>query len=296
MEDARKNNYCLGVKLVRGAYHPFEIAAHRTALEFDAKQNASGTRPSLSISPDALPPVWERKQDTDDAYNMCARMLVRAAKADIDASRQEAQASLPATSSAEKGWFGRLTTVAFGAANAQTPSSRPNVPRIGVLFGTHNWESCRRILDEVVESGLGHEVSRPQSDSTAIQISDDAVEKLAIGQLYGERVFVRFLVHDSYLYLGMCDELSDWIVNRTTSRTPFVIKYVADISVFDPSGADLLQDMFPMVLCLMSCLISADELSRTSPYWVMERQRGRERGRRGKFAESCLVRRPYTDG
>jgi len=188
MEDARKNNYCLGVKLVRGAYHPFEIASHRAAREFGSMQDASGARPSPSISPDALPPVWETKQDTDDAYNLCARMLVRAAKADIDASRHEGETSLPTASASKISWFGRLTTTAFGAATVPISSPRPNVPRIGVLFGTHNWDSCRKILDELKDSGLGREVSRPESDSTAIQIDDEAVEKLAIGQLYGERI------------------------------------------------------------------------------------------------------------
>jgi proline dehydrogenase len=71
LADAKANNYAIGIKLVRGAYHPHELAAH----------NANGN--SLSISPGPHPPVWETKPETDNCYNSCAKMLVDAIKADV---------------------------------------------------------------------------------------------------------------------------------------------------------------------------------------------------------------------
>ncbi len=69
--EAEAGGYALGVKLVRGAYHPHEIAAH------------SGRPKSISISPDDLPPVWLQKEDTDRCYNECAKVLVGKIKEDI---------------------------------------------------------------------------------------------------------------------------------------------------------------------------------------------------------------------
>ncbi|KAF9466940.1 FAD-linked oxidoreductase-like protein [Collybia nuda] len=113
--DAKANNYALGVKLVRGAYHPHEIAAHAGVSD----------KRSLSISPDPQPPVWMTKAETDQCYDACAKVLVKAIKDDL------------------------LST---GAP----------APTVGVLFGTHNWASCGLILDELVDSGLAHKGERDQ--------------------------------------------------------------------------------------------------------------------------------------
>ncbi|KAG8220728.1 FAD-linked oxidoreductase [Butyriboletus roseoflavus] len=76
---ARQNNYALGVKLVRGAYHPHELVAHSTA----ASSSASG---SIAVSPDPHPPVHPTKPDTDACYNECAALLVRAVADDVKSS------------------------------------------------------------------------------------------------------------------------------------------------------------------------------------------------------------------
>lgn len=107
LADAKANNYAIGIKLVRGAYHTHELAAH----------NAKDKSPS--ISPDPHPPVWETKPETDNCYNLCAKMLVDVIKPDV--------------------------------------SSEPTAPSIGVLFATHNWESANLILDEITKSGLAKE-------------------------------------------------------------------------------------------------------------------------------------------
>ncbi|KAF8878433.1 FAD-linked oxidoreductase-like protein [Infundibulicybe gibba] len=72
--DAKAHNYALGVKLVRGAYHPHETAAHMARLT-EGK--------SLSISPDPHPPVWSEKAETDRCYDACAKLLVQEIKDDL---------------------------------------------------------------------------------------------------------------------------------------------------------------------------------------------------------------------
>ncbi|KAF9011843.1 FAD-linked oxidoreductase [Cyathus striatus] len=161
IDDAQKHNYTLGVKLVRGAYHPHELAAHEAVLSVPRK-------PSLSISPDSEPPVWENKEDTDRSYNSCVKMLLQTVKCDLKSD----------------------TTA--------------GLPKIGVLFGTHNWGSCRLILSELVDSGLATE-----EPNGVVKIRDDVADRVTVGQLY-----------------GMSDDLTDYMVGRVSSTAPFIIKYV----------------------------------------------------------------------
>ncbi|EEB97499.1 hypothetical protein MPER_03168 [Moniliophthora perniciosa FA553] len=74
MKDAQENNYTLGVKLVRGAYHPHEVAASR---------DRTLGNPSLSISPEEHPPVWSVKEETDKCYDECIKLLIGWIKDDI---------------------------------------------------------------------------------------------------------------------------------------------------------------------------------------------------------------------
>ncbi|KAF7321571.1 Proline dehydrogenase [Mycena kentingensis (nom. inval.)] len=153
LKDAQKHKYALGAKLVRGAYHPHEIAAHGAA--------------GLSISPDALPPVWGVKADTDASYNACAGMLLDAVAEDVK-------------------------------RKSGAPQS------VGVLFGTHNWESCRTIIKGLHERGLG--VTTPEG---RLRIEERVAERITFGQLY-----------------GMCDDLTQYLAQRMESSAPMVIKYV----------------------------------------------------------------------
>jgi proline dehydrogenase len=105
---------------------------------------------SPSISPDLHPPVWSEKHDTDKAYNTCARLLLSEIKADI----------------------GR-----------QVKTRGP--VRIGVLFGTHNWESCGIILKELVDNGLAVE-DKGDDGKDVVRIGVDVTDRLIFGQLYGE--------------------------------------------------------------------------------------------------------------
>lgn len=199
LADARANNYALGVKLVRGAYHPHEIAAHG-AVAYDA-------RPSMSISPDFEPPVWTEKRDTDEAYNGCLKLLIKAVKGDVERCEKAVghyTVVEKISDVAQKGWFGLFTSGGAGNADinekerAAKADKKPKTtttlppPRIGVLFGTHNWTSCGLILKNLVDTGLavtsdGREF-KPEAPEV-VKISDEAVERIAIGQLYG--AFVR---------------------------------------------------------------------------------------------------------
>ena len=228
LADARKHNYALGVKLVRGAYHPCEVDAFykknangstlsgTQALPFETKstsfeiktESKPKTSRSLSISQDLEPPVWSKKTETDDAYNECVRVLVGAVRDDISRS----QAGIEG-----EGWLKSLWP--------WVPKPSTKRANIGVLFGTHNWDSCRLVLDELVDAGLA---TRREEGGVA-SLEEEVVDRVAVAQLYGgfslsfergERLIQRGFI------LGMCDDLTDWIVRRTESRTPFVVKCV----------------------------------------------------------------------
>ncbi|KAH9850565.1 FAD-linked oxidoreductase [Lenzites betulinus] len=165
---ARKEGYSLGVKLVRGAYHPHELVAHpATTATADASLASPSTSTSLSISPDPVPPVWTAKADTDARYNACVRTLVEAVREDVVG-----------------GTAGR--------------------PAIGLLFGTHNWESAGLILDELVRQGLAESVG-----GGVVSVRDEVAERVTLGQLY-----------------GMTAALTGHLVDRIRSSSPFVIKYI----------------------------------------------------------------------
>ncbi|EGO19430.1 hypothetical protein SERLADRAFT_352554 [Serpula lacrymans var. lacrymans S7.9] len=164
---AKAGNYSLGVKLVRGAYHPHETHAH-------ASKAASAK--SLSISPDPHPPVWSTKAETDNCYNSCAELLIDRIKDDMTSQ-----------------------------SRGKTPSS----PALGVLFGTHNWDSCNRILEALVSRGLAEKEKRNGESDEIVRIGTNVTERVTLGQLY-----------------GMSDALTNYLVDKTRSSAPFVIKYV----------------------------------------------------------------------
>ncbi|TBU30788.1 FAD-linked oxidoreductase [Dichomitus squalens] len=166
---AREGGYSLGVKLVRGAYHPHEIAAHpATAPSADksAIPPGFGASYSPSISPDPVPPVWTEKSETDARYNACVHALIAAVRADVEA--------------------------------------RTRTPAIGVLFGTHNWESANLVVDELVRQRLGS-----VDANGVVAIGDAVAERVTMGQLF-----------------GMTAVLTNYLANRVQSSSPFVIKYI----------------------------------------------------------------------
>jgi proline dehydrogenase len=189
LADARKNNYSLGVKLVRGAYHPYEIAAHKSK------------EPSMSISPDELPPVWAKKEETDQSYNYCIKMLINAVREDLSNEQHvliskgaEDHLRLAEDNSrlAEDSWGaifkGRISYPIQDLLPAVGPDNKINTLSVGILFGTHNWESSKLILRELVRNGLAEPlpaVPRPEDGEDVIWIKPEAVGRVAIGQLFG---------------------------------------------------------------------------------------------------------------
>lgn len=182
--ESRRENYALGVKLVRGAYHPHEMASHPTTATSSTSSPAEGLAlKKLSISPDPDPPVWQHKSETDARYDACAALLINYIKSDIH--------------DAHNGW--RLWSRGREA----------DVPRIGVLFGTHNWASARNILELLTKPDIGLAEKIQEGGEEVYRIGEAATERLTMGQLY-----------------GMCDELTDYLVGKTRCSAPFVIKYI----------------------------------------------------------------------
>ncbi|KAI0358839.1 FAD-linked oxidoreductase [Trametes cingulata] len=168
MAAARKEGYSLGVKLVRGAYHPHELVAHpSTSATADASLASPAVSTSLSISPDPFPPVWTTKDATDARYNALVRILISAVREDVEKRKGQA-------------------------------------PSIGVLFGTHNWESAGLIVDELVRQGLA-----TVEEGGVVSVGDEVAERVTMGQLY-----------------GMTAALTRHLVGRIHSSSPFVIKYI----------------------------------------------------------------------
>jgi len=124
------------------------MAAHPSFPATSTAETSTDSR-LPSISPEPYPPVWLEKQDTDKCYNACARLLISEIKDDVE---------------------------------RQVRSGGP--AHIGVLFGTHNWESCNIILKELVDRGLAA-VDKNEGE-TIIRIGTDVTDRLMFGQLYGE--------------------------------------------------------------------------------------------------------------
>lgn len=191
LHDARLNNYALGVKLVRGAYHLYEVKAHNTLR--------SGGSPSSAISPEVLPPVWLEKRETDEAYDHCLKQLIEAVKEDV----------------------------------VREQEGRGHGASVGVLFGTHNHNSCRLVIDELVRNGLGEVVQtiEPTIDGTSrvgntkVKVGPAVLERVAIAQLYGMYILSSIALHAN-LFPGMCDDLTETLASRIVSDVPMVIKYI----------------------------------------------------------------------
>lgn len=126
-------------------------------------------KPSRSISPDALPPVWPTKPETDACFNACARTLIDAIDADTRAASPRRAGS----------WASLVSWENKG-------SDAASVPTVGVLFGTHNWESCRLILNELVKRGLATPEDVTPEGEAIVKIRTAVTERLTLAQLYGK--------------------------------------------------------------------------------------------------------------
>jgi proline dehydrogenase len=96
----------------------------------------------ISISPEVDPPVYLTKAQTDTSFDECARILVDRISLDVRHNSH---------------------------------------PRISVLFGTHNMESCRLIISLLEQEGLAN--ADPLHGTVCIPRS--TALRVAFGQLFG---------------------------------------------------------------------------------------------------------------
>ncbi|KAF8320012.1 FAD-linked oxidoreductase [Clavulina sp. PMI_390] len=172
LEDAKREGYMIGVKLVRGAYQGLEKSVWEKRVTTGGWIGGSG-------DVETHPPVWTEKKDTDDTYNKSAALLVHTLRND------------------------RL---------------KGDVPTLGVLFGTHNHESCELIMRLLKENGLAKPVSG-EGASQVLRLDDQYASRFTFGQLYGMR-----------------DDLTSMIASRLQASMPVTLKYV-------PYGS--LEDVIP---------------------------------------------------
>lgn len=175
LSDAKNHNYALGVKLVRGAYLEGEIEAHSGKRSLEDAESAS-------ISPDRVPPVWSTKCETDEVYDECVRVLISEVREDVERCRGVAAfTTTEASNNDKKRWFDLFQKEETREGKRQQAA----VPRIAVLFGTHNWKSSRLVLDELVRNELGEEVMKTGEEDPVVKLDEDVVQRVTTGQLYG---------------------------------------------------------------------------------------------------------------
>lgn len=99
-----------------------------------------------------LPPVWSEKHETDACYNQCAMTLL------------DNMTKQPPSSSAEE-----------------------HVNQTGILFATHNRESCDYIMEELVRRGLASVEETPVDGDTlpSLKLNQWVSNQLQFAQLYG---------------------------------------------------------------------------------------------------------------
>ncbi|KAF8761680.1 Proline dehydrogenase [Rhizoctonia solani] len=119
------------------------------------------------INVEPYPAVWLRKEETDRCFDEAAELLIRHTASSLD-------------------------------------PRRPQQPKLGMLFGTHNKQSCQKVLDCMVSSGLAH-----KNEEGLAEVKTGVEDMVCFGQLYGMR-----------------DELTNWIASVFKSESPMAFKYL----------------------------------------------------------------------
>jgi len=73
----------------------------------------------------------------------------------------------------------------------------------------------------------GLAVTEP-GENGVVRIGEDVTERLTMGQLYGEFDLIQVFDKDLYSAVGMSDVLTNYLVGRTRTSSPFVMKCVQD--------------------------------------------------------------------
>jgi len=128
-------------------------------------------------------------------------MLLNTVREDIDQSQNPWIASHligPDRTRCGTSWISWLKEyVSLNLAKSVVPSAilesrNTKRPSVGILFGTHNWESAKLVLAELTKNGLAEPLldeKRLEDNETIIGIKPEVVERVAIAQLYGEFLF-----------------------------------------------------------------------------------------------------------
>ncbi|KDN46399.1 hypothetical protein RSAG8_04343, partial [Rhizoctonia solani AG-8 WAC10335] len=139
-------------------------AYHGQEIAYHEKRMATA-KPGEEV--ESNPAVWLHKHETDRCFDEAAESLI-----------QHTAASLA--------------------------SGHPRQPKLGLLFGTHNKQSCEHVLDCMISSGL----ARKNKDGLA-EVNPGVEDMVCFGQLYGMR-----------------DDLTNWIANVFKSKSPMAFKYL----------------------------------------------------------------------
>ncbi|CAE6481564.1 hypothetical protein ACGC1H_001184 [Rhizoctonia solani] len=139
-------------------------AYHGQEIVYHEKRMAAA-KPGEEVEPN--PAVWLHKHETDRCFDEAAELLI-----------QHTAASLA--------------------------SKHPRQPKLGLLFGTHNKQSCEHVLDCMISSGL----ARKNEDGLA-EVKPGVEDMVCFGQLYGMR-----------------DDLTNWIASVFKSKSPMAFKYL----------------------------------------------------------------------
>ncbi|KAG9003332.1 hypothetical protein FRB94_003216 [Tulasnella sp. JGI-2019a] len=170
LELAQKEKFILGVKLVRGAYHDQELGV---ASPYDPDLNLVKQRVTEEIP---APEDGVRLPE----YKMGSTSPVWNEKWETD------------------GAFN-------GAALMLVDQLKWKEPQIGVMFATHNKESCDITIRSLVANGL----ATAQPGTSQVRVDDRIVDRLSFGQLY-----------------GMSDALTDHLASTLISSSPIILKYL----------------------------------------------------------------------
>jgi proline dehydrogenase len=108
------------------------------------------------------------RRETDEAYNSCLKVLILAVKDDMNRCEETIRHTVVKGTpkvTRKKGWLDLFTSGGAGSTDIKenktavvdkkpkTTTTLPP-PGIGVLFGTHNWNSCGLVLKNLVDAGL----------------------------------------------------------------------------------------------------------------------------------------------
>ncbi|CAE6426615.1 unnamed protein product [Rhizoctonia solani] len=139
-------------------------AYHGQEIAYHERRMAE-SKSDINVEP--YPAVWLRKEETDRCFDEAAELLIRHTASSLD-------------------------------------PRRPQQPKLGMLFGTHNKQSCQKVLDCMVSSGLAH-----KNEEGLAEVKTGVEDMVCFGQLYGMR-----------------DELTNWIASVFKSESPMAFKYL----------------------------------------------------------------------